>query len=813
MPQSSRFVGIARWLAVVASALMAAPLVAEPPDFEHDVEPILRRHCWRCHGGPNAEGDLQLTSRAQAIAERDFSDPAIVPGDAAASPLIARVADAQAGDLMPLDGKPLAAAEIDVLKRWIDAGAIWPESAGRGHWAYVPPVRPELPEVEPAAGADHPIDRFIQQRLHRKGWQTAPAAEPAVLARRAALVLTGLPLPVERVAAFEADPTPQAYEQLIDELLASPAFGEHWARHWLDLARFSDSNGYQADQLRDTWAYRDWVIAAFHQNKPFDEFVIEQLAGDLLDEPTLDQQIATGFHRMTTCNVEAGVDPEENRVLQVFDRVNTTGAVFLGATLECAQCHDHKYDPISQHEYYQLFAFFNNTPLEVELESGVQYNFVGPKLTLPLTPDQQQRREELAEDLARVETRIRELRGEASASSSASDDETSETDAAEAIKPFQQRAQRLKEQLNRLQTTTLVMVEMDAPRETRLLNRGEYLDPGDVVEPGTPSVLHPFESRPGANRLDFARWLVDRRNPLLARVTVNRLWGEVFGRPLVSTPEDFGTQAERPSHPELLDWLAVEFMESGWDVKHMVRLMVTSGGFRQRSAAASSDWRRDPENTWLARGPRFRLPAEVIRDNALAASGLISLERGGPPVMPYQPPNLWKAVGRNRPIWETAEDHHRYRRGIYVVWKRGAPYPSFVNFDAPDRASCTVNRPRTNTPLQALTLLNDPAYAEAALGLAQRVLSERREATLDEQLTYAFRLCVARAPQPRELAILTRLLELQREQLAERPQQVQALLNNLPERWREQGLDRLELAAWFAVANALLNLDETISVN
>ncbi len=840
--------------------------------------------------------------------------------------------------------------------------------------------------------------------------------------------MTGLPPTLEEVEAFLKDASPTAYEKLVDRLLASDRYGERWAQQWLDLARYADSNGFQADQLRDSWAYRDWVIDAFNKDQPFDQFTIEQLAGDLLPNATLAQKIATGFHRTPTCNVEAGVQPEANRVNQVFDRVNTTGTVFLGTTIECCQCHDHKYDPFTQKDYYKLFAYFNNTPLEVKQDSGVQFDFVGPSMPLPLAPEMETRRQKLKRELAALEkerTAVREresarfaewekrieaaikkhpaewkpqaiqqasttggeefqiledgslllggsvpsttlyklqLAGplknvigfkletladdslpgkgpghgdaeranfilseltihlkkpqgeprEISLTAAKADFSQAKWDVAKAIdgnrktgwaispqfhqshwatfrteapvqveagetlelcldqnygrgrvigrvrvsllmgdeltadvpeeivallkkhkrKPKEQakleayfaesnaELKKLSGQTDRLEKElaglkpdeTLVMVEMDQPRETFLLNRGNYLDPAKQVQPGTPGSLHPLDPELPSDRLGLARWLVDPANPLLARVTVNRWWAEIFGQGIVSTEEDFGTQAEYPTHPLLLDWLAVEFVQAGWSMKHVHKLMVMSAAFRQSSKLTPELAQRDPGNRLLARGPRFRLPAESVRDNALAIAGLLSTKMHGPPIMPYQPDGIWRAVGRNQPIWKTATDENRFRRGVYVVWKRGAPYPSFVNFDAPDRAACTVQRPRTNTPLQALTLLNDPAYAEMAFALAQRMLTEPAETTLEARLTYGFRLCVSREPNPKEFAILEKLYQSEKSKLQADPKIAAARLKNLLPRLRAKNVDQMEAAAWFAIANVLLNLDETMSL-
>ena len=760
-------------------------------DFRRDVQPILRRHCYRCHGPSKREGGFSLAHRDSALGRGDSDEPLIVPGAPQKSLLMRRLLDDSIGDRMPLDASPLSSRDVATLRRWIASGAAWPhDMATARHWAYVAPRRPKLPGVRHRTWPRNAIDYFILHRLERENIEPAAEEDPARWLRRISLALTGLPPTPQATRALLRDPSPAARQAVVDRLLASPRYGEHWARFWLDLARYADSNGFQADQYREIWPYRDWVIRAFNRDLPFDQFVIEQLAGDLLDHPTTDQRIATGFHRTVTCNVEAGVDPEANRIQQVFDRVSTTATVFLGTTLECCQCHDHKYDPFTMRDYYAMFAYFNNTPLEVKKTSGVTWDFYGPKLTLPVDAARQRRHQVLQAKLAR-------LRREKA--------------------PAKELARLQRQIAKAAPPTTLVMVELPSPRDSFILRRGNYLDRGEKVPPGTPAILHPLDPALPRNRLGLARWLVARDNPLLARVMVNRIWAQLFGRGIVATLEDFGTQSEPPTHPELLDWLAVEFMESGWSVKHVLRCIALSATYgqsarrRYRKTEAGRREAIDPENRWYARGPRFRLPAETIRDNALAIAGLLSTEMYGPPSMPYQPKGLWRSVGRNQPKWITATDSRRFRRGIYVMWKRAAPYPSFTTFDAPDRTACTVRRPRTNTPLQALTLLNDPAYAELAVALAERMVAATPHRSPRERAAYGMRLCVARRPAAEELEALVGLYRKELAILRERPDLVSKRLGNLSPKWRRNGLDRLEVAAWFAVANALLNLDETIS--
>ncbi len=893
------------------------------------------------------------------------------------------------------------------------------------HWAYRLPTRLALPVDRQA---EHPVDAFVRARLADEGMETAPRAEPARLLRRVYLDLIGLPPTVEEVDAFLADPSDEAFARVVDRLLASPRFGEHHARSWLDLARYADSNGFQADQLRDSWAYRDWVIDALNQDMPFDRFSIEQLAGDLLPDATLSQQIATGFHRTVTCNVEAGVHPEANRVQQVFDRVNTTATVWLGTTMECAQCHDHKYDPFTQRDYYRLFAFFNNTPLEVRNpfgEEGVRYDFYGPKIDLPLTAERQAERDRLVARRAELlqqrdsllatldagfDDRVRdlgeavrtgagfEILGVAGFESTGGEDhellddgsvlvggqvpstttyrievdtdltgitafrvetlthpslpgtgpgrgdverpnfilsefgvevarrtgngpdspQTVELAAARAdheqsgwevgkaidgrpetgwaigggffadhsatfetaapvgedggtrlvftldqnygrgrtigrvrisafvgdpavlelpesirailgrdtrspdedaqlhvhLREHHPGASRLARDIEALDRriagfeprTTLVMVEEEDPRDSFVMRRGDYQSPGDAVTAGTPEVLHAFRDEWPRNRLGLARWLVSPDNPLVARVTVNRFWSQLFGQGLVTSEEDFGLRSEAPSHPELLDWLAVEFVESGWSMKHMLRLLVTSETYKQSSRRRDD---RDAGNRLLARGPRFRMTAEMIRDHALAASGLLSLEVGGPPVYPPQPDGLWRQIGRNEPKYVTATGADRFRRGIYVIWRRAAPYPSFVLFDGPDRSSCHPTRSRTNTPMQALALMNDEAYVEAALGLAR--LAATRRAEPRQTLTWMFRRVLARQPADAELAHLLGAFAEERARFQADPEGARKVVDGLPSVPVDRAFDRAEVAALFHVATILLNVDEAVS--
>ena len=1028
-----RIPGVVVWLFLLSGLVSSAVSRAADSELAQAASQLLAAKCQECHGQNEREGGLRLLSKQDLVQRNDSGEPALVPGNAGQSELFRRVI-AEPDERMPPEEEPLTAQEIELLKKWIDAGAQWPESStGPVHWAYVVPQRPEVPPVKPQwqSHVQNSVDAFILEQLKQSGsgLEPSPPADPAKLLRRVTLDLIGLPPTPEQIEAFLADPSEDHLERIIDRLIASPQYGEKWARQWLDLARYADSNGFQADQFREIWAYRDWVVNAFNSDMPYDQFTIAQVAGDLLPEATIDDKVATGFHRCTTCNVEAGVDPEENRTNQIIDRVNTTGIVWLGTSLECAQCHNHKYDPFTMQDYYQIFAFFNNTPLEVVQPngSGVQFEVSGPLVDLPLEEKQQDKLDSLRERQTQLTQQIQdrkqglqknrgaweeklaeslktasqwhpltpsafqssggsshkvledgsilltgkapdkdtytvtfetELAGITGFKLEAMTDESLpgngpgrgsderpnfvlyefdiEATAAEgvqvpvslknaaadfsqsnwpvaklldddpatgwainpqfgkphwasfltveplgdgnpltltvtlpqhyggartlgrfrilaltgdpgtdaiapdlreilAIKPgkrtkaqnkkitehyeqsdgelveLQKQQEGLKKQIDAIQpVTSLVMVEMDEPRMTSIFKRGNFLDPVAPVQPATPLSLHPLpEHSEGElpSRLDFAKWLVSPDNPLAARVAVNRWWSEFFGQGIVGTLEDFGSQGDAPTHPKLLDWLAVEFMESGWSMKHVHKLIVMSAAYQQNSSVGSDAREADPYNKLYARGPRLRLSAEEIRDNALAISGLLSLRMGGPPIYPPQPENIWRHVGRNAPKYQTDTDEDRFRRGLYVVYRRSAPYPSFVNFDAPDRGACVVKRSTTNTPLQALTLLNDPAYVEMAHAFAKRLRTDLPDSDDREKIEYAFRLATARLPRSEETTLLLGYLDSERKRLTadtETARQIAQLPSGEPKA-------AVEKAAWFELANIILNLDETIT--
>jgi hypothetical protein len=969
-------------LGFVLAAIVLAPSYGadeQPVDFARDIQPLLQAHCISCHGPSKARGQLRLDSETLAF-KGGLTGKAIVPRKSGESLLVTLLLESDADLRMPQKAAPLPAAQIDLIRRWIDQGAIWPdgpaaaEAKVASHWAYVRPLRPDPPAVAHRAWVRSPIDAFILARLEREGLEPSPEAPRETLLRRLSLDLTGLPPQPDELR----DASPGWYERAVDRLLASPHYGERWARAWLDLARYADSNGYERDGLRTMWTWRDWVIRALNEDMPFTQFTVEQLAGDLLPEATTDQRIATGFHRNSMLNEEDGVDRSEIRWNTLVERVGTTAAVWLGTTLACAQCHNHKYDPFSQKDFYRLLAFFESadepvlavpTPeqqakrvaLEAELAAAeetfrrptpeileaqrewerrhrrilaswqvleptglwtshgtrLEKQPDGSILATGAVPERETYRitartvlenisafrlEVLADpslpgagpgrahngdfvlsefqvvgvplhkpaadfaskyawipstldgkpetgwavgpQLGRNHTAFFETRGAVGnirgtdltfvldhqsphprhllgrfRLSALAVKNPTETIAlpvpirtvlgipaldltpaqeeelaahfrtiAPTLRPLRDRMAALRKEIDRLRIpTALVMRERSGARtSTHVRLRGNFLLKGEEVSAGIPGALSTAPA--GADRLALARWLTSDENPLTARVIANRAWEQIFGRGIVETGEDFGIQGSRPSHPELLDWLATEFVRQGWSLKRLHRAIVTSAVYRQSSRTTPVLQERDQQNRLLARGPSFRLDAEAIRDVALAASGLLSRKIGGPSVFPLQPEGTWKiAASKESEQWTTSPGTDRFRRGLYVFWRRSAPYPMFTTFDAPSREFCTVRRARTNTPLQALTLLNDPAFFEAARGLAGRMMTEGG-AEAKSRLEYGHRLCVGRLPEPAELRILLELYD-------------RTLTRS----------DGDPAAALTLVANALLNLDETVT--
>ncbi|MCO6458507.1 MAG: DUF1553 domain-containing protein, partial [Pirellulaceae bacterium] len=727
------------------------------------------------------------------------------------------------------------------------------------HWSFQRPRRPPLPEVRDREWPVNPIDRFILARLELQAIAPSPAADRATLLRRVHLDLLGLPPAPEEVRAFLTDERPDAYQRLVDRLLASPAYGERWGRHWLDLARYADSNGYTRDFGRQIWKYRDWVIQAVNRDLPFDQFTIEQFAGDLLPQATLEQRIATGFHRNTLINEEGGTDPEQFRIEAVADRLETTGSVYLGLTLGCARCHPHKYDPISQREYYQLFAFLNqcdeptiDAPDPWHIEQGwleqraeIRRQIAGLEAELAERQSEFDQQRLAWEGTITVEQRAR-LPGPVQAALDLAPQQRDEAQQLLVAEQFKQSAagraafpqlERIAELRSREPQipSTLVLAAAGQPRRTFVHRRGDFLDPGVEVQPAVPAVLHPLgsvgegdgreatkdrrisdpssveESDPSPGRLELARWLVDPANPLTPRVIVNRHWQNFFGQGLVETENDFGLQGTPPTHPELLDWLATELLARNWSVKALHRLIVTSATYRQASLARPELRDVDPRNLLLARQNRLRLEAEVIRDLALGSSGLLTRTVGGPGVHPPQPAGVYQFTQDPKP-WDTDTAADRYRRGMYTHFWRSAPYPALMVFDFPNSNVTCTRRVRSNTPLQSLTLANDLAFVECARALAQRLLAE--QAGTDEQrLQWAFRCCLARSPSAAEVARLLQFVGSQRAAFgADHAAAAELAGQDLaPTTGSFQAVDPVELAAWVATARVLMNLDEFIT--
>ncbi len=946
-------------LLALPALLSAAPREIE---FNRDVRPILSDKCYFCHGPDAATKKIPLRLDVEQQAKRVILSGALVK----------RItAEKDAMRMPPVhSGLKLSAAEIETLKTWAAQGGPW-----QAHWSFIAPKRAPLP----AGNAKHPIDRFIEARLQREGLTPTAAANPETLLRRVSIDLTGVPPSPAELDAFQKD---RNYEAAVERLLASPRYGERMAVRWLDAARYADSNGYQFDGERVMWRWRDWVINAFNRNMRFDQFALEQIAGDMLPGATLDQKIATGFNRNHRANTEDGIIPAEYAVEYVVDRVETTSTVFLGLTLGCTRCHNHKYDPFTQKEFYQVFAYFNNIP---ELGRAMKYGNSPPLVPAP-TADQQKQLDALDAKIAAAEAKVKPFEGGMApvgtkwtptialdysndegfsgkvvdaAGKAAFDIEDQHTYAAwvetaegtvlsrmtnnargkgfgiyimkgklhvhmtsayaddairidsaaelpagrhhiattytgsrmaEGIKvyvdgapiemkvtadtlyrPFNNASKPFPEPLRiggggggvfkgkidgvriysrvlspeevaaiakpdsndarrwaSLEThaeyrtlaglkyerellvrsfpTVMVMAEMAKRKDTFTLIRGAYDKPGEKVEPGVPAVLPPLPAGAPNNRLGFAQWLISRDNPMLARVTVNRFWQMYFGTGIVKTTEDFGSQGEWPVHPELLDWLAVEFMESGWNVKALQKLIVTSEAYKRSSKAAPDVIQKDPDNRLLARGPRFRLSPEVIRDSALAEAGLLIDKVGGPSVRPYQPDGLYKEITMQTAEYKPGNGEDLYRRGLYTFWKRTVAPPMMVNFDAANREACVVRENRTNTPLQALNLMNDTTFLEAARFIGQRMIKEGGT----DKLGYGFRLVTGRAPSTKEREVLKGSLQYHLDYFAGKDQEAGAFLNQGASP-PDPAIAPRELAAFASVASMLLNLDEAVT--
>ena len=816
------------WLPLVLALLASAGAArAEPiPDFTREVLPILARYCLSCHGPDVQKGGLRLDRRLDSAFAGTSGRRLLEPGRPEKSELFRRVTSHRRDEVMPARGARLEPDEIERLRRWIASGATWPEVPK--HWAWVKPVAVPLPRVSQPEWPRNAVDYFVLARLDREALRPASEADRLTLIRRLSLDLIGLPPTVEEADAFAEDTRPDAVERLVDRLLASPHYGERQARFWLDLARFADTNGYEQDRRRPIWPWRDWVISAFNRNLRFDEFTRWQMAGDLVPGTTDADRVATGFHRNSLLNDEGGINPEEFRVAAVMDRVETIATIWLGLTFNCAQCHDHKHDPVTMRDYYQLFAFLNHTR-----DSGVGLE----PILRPAQPKDQSRVDWLRAEMDRVELElqqnkapppptediplyIRRILAKPRAQWTPKEQDNvamwervNVSPSQRALAQYRDRCHLEERALCSNSPPTLVLTELRQARPTHVLLRGNYRTTGSAVTPDVPTWLNPWPAGAPRNRLGLAAWLVHPDNPLVARVTMNRLWEQYFGRSLVPTLDDFGRQGEPCSHPELLDWLAVEFVRSGWDLKAMHRLVVLSATYRQSARITPELLDRDPGNTLLARGPRHRLEAEQIHDLMLMAGGRLVQRLGGPSVFPPQPENIWEqsfSFAKNQTDrWEEAQGGDRYRRGLYTFIRRTAAYPTALTFDMDNRTVCRVRRQRTNTPLQALTTLNGQLFLEAAAGLAERMLAWAGPP--EAKLAHGFRRCVTRPPEPSELALLAGLLQESRAMFSADEAAARALLAH--SRSQDALASPGEQAAWLLVANALLNLDETVTKN
>jgi mono/diheme cytochrome c family protein len=776
--------GVVLALLVLASQPAWAQPAESPVDFAQSILPIFNRQCVSCHGPKVQKGSLRLDSKSELLRGGD-SGKVVVPRDLASSQLLTRLTTKDDDTRMPLGKAPLPQEQIDLIRRWIEQGAPGEDLASgaatrSGHWSFRPIQRPEVPPVQTPAWVRNPIDHFILARLEKEGMAPSPEADRYTLLRRLSLDLTGLPPAPDAIAAFVTDPRPDAYERLVDRLLASPHFGEQFGNHWLDLARYGDSDGFEQDAQRPhAYRWRDWVIAAINADMPFDQFTIEQLAGDLLPEATPQQLLATGFHRNTPTNKEGGIDKEEARVRTLVDRVSTTGTVWLGLTVGCAECHSHKFDPLRQTEFYQLYAFFNDAVDEADVP-------------LPPTPADLRQYES---DKAAYAQRLQSLR-----------------DQIARAKPEQREG--LERVLSRMQrrapTPPQPVLAVFRPaaktRQTHVHKGGDYRQQGAHVDPDTPAVLPSLRARNAphqqADRLDLARWLVDPANPLTARVEANRLWQYLFGAGMVTTPDDFGAQGDPPTHPQLLDHLAARLISQGWSRKALIRYLVTSSTYRQASQHRPELETIDPTNRWLARQNRFRLSAEIVRDVYLETAGLLNHRIGGTGIRPEIPPGFDEFGYRFN--WTADLAPERYRRGMYIFFQRNMVFPMLRTFDRSDSNTTCVRRERSNTPLQALTQLNDPEFVHAAAALGRRILREA-PATPEARLSLAFGLCYGRPAAGHERTLVAQLWQEFAEHFR---QHVPAKLVGASD-----GLaaPQAETAAWIAVARILMNTDEFIT--
>ena len=783
-----------RLLLIVAAPFFIAASHAQSAqvDFAKDVRPILERNCLKCHDTTKRKGGLALVS-AITLSEGSNAGKVVVAGKAVESKLIAAVSSKDAERKMPPEGPALSGAEIATLRAWIDQGAVWPKeivlgssgTARSNHWAFQPIANPSPPVVKNQTWVRNGIDAFILTRLEKEGIAPSPEADAVTLIRRLSFDLIGLPPTSDDVDAFAREYAVKpvaAYEALVDRLLASPHYGERWGRHWLDSARYADSDGYEKDSGRPwAWRYRDWVIHALNRDLPFDQFTIEQLAGDLLPNATVEQKIATGFHRNTLTNKEGGVDQEEFRVAAVVDRISTTSKVWLGITMNCCQCHDHKYDPLSQREFYQFFAFFNGDR-EIDIDAPL------PKEEETLKP----KKEAHAKKRLELQKALDDFK---QANPKAPKTDPQLTKLTKALADHDKAAPTV---------SKAPTLQFAAAKPTHVMIRGDFLRKGTEVKAGTPSVLTPLKASAAPSRLDLARWIVASENPLTRRVIANWIWHKFFGRGIVVTLDDFGTQGAKPSHPALLDYLATQLIEKKWSLKQFLKFIVLSSTYRQASRSRSELKEVDPLNVLLARQNRLRLEAEQIRDTALATSGLLTRMIGGASVRPPQPPGISELTYAGSAKWIDSLGPDRYRRGLYIWFQRTSPYPMLMTFDSSDGVVCTVNRAKSNTPLQALTLLNDVVFIECAQELGCRIAE--RTGNSREKLDWAFRLCLGRHPSGGELIRLNLLFDDLHDLAKANPVSSVKLLGK-----QKPKANPVEAATWVALARAIMNLDEFVT--
>jgi hypothetical protein len=766
------------WKIGVCAFVIAAPC-APALDFDREIRPILSDKCFHCHG-PDAEkrkAKLRLDTYDGATAKRK-NGAAIVSGDPDASAAMQRILNDDPDEQMPPpdSNRSLSKAEIANLALWIREGAAWSE-----HWAFTAPQATAAPLATKHWGRN-PIDQLILKKAAESGLKVQREASPQTLLRRVTSDLTGLAPTLEDQAAFLAQNATDRYEKTVDRLLNSPHYGERMAWPWLNLARYSDSNGYQHDANRTMYPWRDWVVDSFNQNMPFDQFTIWQLAGDLLPNPTFEQTLATAFLRNAMINGEGGRIAEENRVEYIFDHLETVGTAWLGLTFNCARCHDHKYDPISQKDYYRFFAFFNQTPV-----SGAHKGGRGDAPPILKLQDDTAEQTRLGGELKTL---------------------TAQRNAAEDKDAYKDRIAKVQKALDacRDKQTILMVMADGTPRKSFVLAKGSYQSPGDEVSADVPSALPRLPEDAEPDRLALAKWLVSGDNPLTARVVMNRLWAQFFGLGIVKTTENFGVQGERPVNQDLLDWLAVEFVRSDWDMKHMVRLIVTSDTYRQTSVISPYMLEKDPDNRLLARGARYRMPSWMIRDQALSVSGLLDPTAGGPGVNTYQPPGVWEEMSFGKIKYTQSTGPNLYRRSLYVFWRRIVGPTMF--FDSADRQVCEVKQKRTNTPIHALSTLNDPAYVEAGRALAATLLSE--DLSAEQRINMLYRKALGRAPADIETTIIMTSLDRLKKQYAANPALATAYLNVGAFRIHED-LDTIEAAAYANICLLVLNLDEALT--